>query len=94
MRFFKKPLRFDWDEGTRYKNWKKHKITKEECEEVFFDPHKRLLGNSIRSGLEERYLMVGTTKGIRMLFVVFTLRRDKIRIISARDMHRRERRLG
>ena len=81
---------FDWDEWNTSKNWDKHRVTPEEAESVFF--HDPLLlrsdtGHSIR---EKRYLAMGETPGGRGLLVVFTVRRKLIRVISARDMNRRE----
>ena len=83
---------FEWDKGNQDKNFLKHQVTKEECEETFFDPHKRLL-RKLELEIEERYLLIGMTRSQRLLFVVFTLRRGKARVISARDLNKRERAL-
>lgn len=92
MQFFKEPLHFEWDAANRDKNLVKHRVTHEECEEAFFDPHKRILGEPIQVGEEERYLMAGCTKMGRGLFVVLTIRKNRIRVISARDLNKKERR--
>lgn len=83
---------FDWDEGNAKKNWKKHGVRASECEEVFF--HQPLLVHEDRrhSSDEPRYLALGRTHTGRRLFLVFARRGDRIRVISARDMGRRERR--
>ena len=93
MIVFKGPLAFEWDAGNKDKNWRKHRVTNEECEEVFFDPHKRLLKAVLHAGNEPRHVLIGQTKHKRLLFVVFTMRQSRIRVISARDLSRRERRL-
>lgn len=93
MKILKRALTFEWDHGNRGKNFKKHKVADQECEEVFFDPKKKVLRDPLHSGREERFILLGKTKMERLLFVVFTMRRDKIRIISARDLNKRERHL-
>ena len=91
MKLFKEPFAFDWDAGNKDKNFIKHRVTNEECEEVFFDPHKRILEQVLYAGKEIRHVLVGCTKERRAMFVVFTIRRDRIRIISARDLNKKER---
>lgn len=87
------PLEFEWDGGNREKNWRKHKVSDVECEEIFFDTRKKVLKDLLHSGKEERYILIGKTKRRRLLFVVFTQRRKKIRIISARILNKKERKL-
>ena len=87
------PIQFQWDEGSSNKNGKKHRVTNEECEEVFFDPHKRVVKDTFHSDTEERHILLGQTKEKRILFVVFTVRSGKIRVISARDLNKKEKRL-
>ena len=93
MDLFKSPIEFEWDKGNKDKNLVKHRVTHEECEEVFFDPHKRIFKPGSYESEEERHLLVGKTRDERLLFVVFTIRRNKVRAISARDLNRRERHL-
>jgi uncharacterized DUF497 family protein len=93
MLLLEEPFSFEWDGGNRDKNLIKHRVTMEECEEIFLDPHKRILDAGFDSGVEKRYLLIGRTKGDRILFVVFTTRKHKIRVISARDLNRKERHL-
>jgi len=93
MKVFKKPFAFEWDEGNKNKNFIKHKVTDEECEEVFFDSKKKTAKDIFHSNKEERNIIIGKTKLGRYLFLVFTTRENKIRIISARDLNRKERSL-
>lgn len=84
------PLRFFWDKGNLDKNLLKHRVTDEECEEVFFDEDKKIYNDILHSGQEERYILIGKTKLGRLLFIVFTKRKNKVRVISARDMNKKE----
>lgn len=93
MKNFPKILGFQWDAGNIDKNWIKHQVTNEECEEIFFDPDKKILNNPLHSIHEKRLIILGRTKKHRLLFIVFTIRKQKIRIISARDLNKKERRL-
>lgn len=82
---------FEWDRGNATKNGENHAVSQAECEEVFF---RRPLITSHDAGHSEdeaRYFALGRTFTARLLFVVFTIRGDKIRVISARDMTLRER---
>lgn len=81
---------FEWDEGNKDKNLKKHDVSVAEIEQVFFDDKKKEFIDPIHSGVEARYRVVGETNDGRLLFVVFTRREDKIRVISARDVNRKE----
>jgi len=90
MDVFKHPIKFQWDNGNRNKNFDKHGVTTVECEEAFFDPHKRVVKAAFLAGNEERRILVGATKDERILYVVFTVRSQKIRVISARDLNRKE----
>ena len=93
MLVLREPVTFEWDEGNSEKNQRGHGVTDAECEEAFFDPQKRLLRDPLHSGSEERCLLIGATATQRVLFVVFTIRTHRIRIISARDLNRKERHL-
>ena len=75
---------FDWDAGNTGKN-RKHKVEDSECEEVFFDQRKVTLKDALHSGDEIRYITLGQTKQARLLYLVYTIRAGRIRIISARD---------
>ena len=91
VRFLTDTFEFEWDKGNKDKNHVSHGVTDQECEEVFFDPDKRILKDRLHSSNEERSIVIGTTKEKRLLFVACTLRQHKIRIISARDLNRKER---
>jgi len=82
---------FDWDEGNIQKNWLKHEVSTGECEEVFFNLPLLLHPDPKHSQAEVRYYVLGQTNAGRRLFIAFTLRGTKIRVISARDMSRKER---
>ena len=79
---------FDWDDGNRQKSSNKHAVAQAEAEQIF--ANSPLLKHS---GLEQRYQALGKSFGERLLFVAFTLRQTgtKIRVISVRDMNRKER---
>ena len=89
MRFVKDALEFEWDNGNIGKN-KKHNVEDKEAEEIFLDDRKKTFKDKLHSGGEERFRVVGKTKKGRLLFVVFTMRKGKIRIISARDINKKE----
>ncbi len=91
MTVWQEPIQFQWDAGNREKNWIKHRVTNAECEETFFDPHKRLLLPTLHGAHETRHVLIGYTADKRLLFVVFTTRGHTVRVISARNAHRRER---
>lgn len=82
---------FDWDEGNRDKNWLKHGVSNGECEELFFNLPLIVADDTKHSELERRYYALGQTNTGRLLFLSFTIRLDKVRVISARDMSRKER---
>jgi uncharacterized DUF497 family protein len=84
---------FVWNKGNTDKNWEKHRVTNAECEEVFFDESKVLSKDILHSAEEERFIILGKARNERLLFVVFTVRREKIRVISARDTNKKERKL-
>lgn len=84
---------FDWDEGNIGKNWERHRVSHIECEEVFFNAPLIVNEDEPHSEREDRYYVLGKTDSGRLLFVVFTRRGNKIRIISARDMNRKERKV-
>ena len=82
---------FEWDNGNRDKNRLKHNVSCGECEEVFFNEPLIILEDHKHSETELRYAAYGATNEGRRLHVVFTVRETNYRIISARDMHRKER---
>ena len=84
------PFQFNWDTGNSGKNKSNHNVEDWECEEIFFDPNKVILKDKLHSGQEERYILLGQTRHNRLLYLVFTIRSEKIRIISARDITKRK----
>jgi uncharacterized protein len=84
-------LEFEWDEENE--NWLKHKVGNFECEEVFFNEPILLSDDVSHSEIEKRYYVLGKTNDNRLLFISFTIRNGKIRIISAREMNKKERRI-
>lgn len=82
---------FDWDKGNLNKNWKKHKITKEVAEQIFFNEPLKVFEDLKHSKVEKRLVAYGKTDENRLLTVVFTLRQGKIRVISARNQSKKER---
>ena len=93
MKVFREPIEFEWDKGNIDKNLIVHSVRNEECEEVFFDPSKRVLRDSVHSDKGKRYIILGKTKRQRILFIVFTIRKKKVRVISARDLNKKEKHL-
>jgi uncharacterized protein len=81
---------FEWDEGNLDKNWIKHQVTTGECEEVFFNLPLLLQPDLIHSRVEARYFVLGHTNADRKLFIDFTIRNENTRVISARDMSKKE----
>lgn len=81
---------FEWDKGNAGKN-KKHGIEDTESEEAFFDPQKVIFKDRLHSHSEERFILLGKTKKEQLLFIVFSKIKNKIRVISARPINRRER---
>ena len=82
---------FDWDDGNRYKNEKKHGLKWQLIEEVFFNEPLLILEDVKHSKDECRCFALGYTDDQVYLFVVFTKRDHKIRVISARMMNKKER---
>jgi uncharacterized DUF497 family protein len=81
---------FEWDSGNERKN-AKHGVSPAEAEQVFLNEPLVVLDDSKHSNVEQRFHALGQTSEGRMLHITFTIRTSKIRIISARDMHRKER---
>ena len=89
----KKCTGFEWDAHNAEKNWQKHRVMPSECEQIFFNRPLVVADDVKHSEKESRFYALGHTDGSRVLFVVFAVRRDKIRVISARDMNRKERKV-
>lgn len=91
MKAFDDPVEFEWDAGNKEKNEKRHGVTLFEVEQVF-SQIVYIFGDEKHSIFEQRHGVYGLTKSGRKLVVVFTIRKDKVRVIMARDMSRKERR--
>ncbi len=81
---------FEWDSGNVDKNYWKHGIFPSEAEEIFLDKNLVVVRDVKHSQSEIRYVIVGETIKKKLLFVVFTTRGEKIRIISARTANKKE----
>ncbi len=84
---------FDWDDGNSDKNWILHQVKRNECEQVFFNETLVVVDDEKHSQYEKRWYLMGVTDSMRYLFIVFTMRGDLIRVISARDMNKKERKI-
>jgi uncharacterized DUF497 family protein len=89
---FEKISGFDWDAGNARKN-DKHNVTMAEAEQVFFNVPLLAIADGRHSEKEPRFHALGKTDDDRLLHITFTLRDSgrRIRVISARDMHKKER---
>jgi len=83
---------FEWDQYNSQKNWEKHKVTPAECEQVFFNQPLVVIEDIKHSQSEKRFYALGKTDLRRKLFIVFTIRNNLIRVISARNMNKKEKR--
>jgi uncharacterized DUF497 family protein len=85
---------FEWDEGNARKN-EKHRVSQSQAEQVFFESRLLVVPDARHSLAEPRLLALGATIERRLLHVSFTLKVEMthIRVISARDAHRKERRI-
>jgi uncharacterized DUF497 family protein len=87
-----KVIGFEWDERNARKN-EQHGVSMAEAEQLFFNSPLLVLSDAKHSETEPRFHALGKTHEGRRLHISFTLRdADRfIRVISARDMHRKER---
>ena len=90
---FNKIIGFDWNQGNERKNAHSHDVSMQEAEAVFFNQPLIVTLDDKHSQVEQRIRALGRTHEGRLLTVIFTLRANDtlIRVISARDMHRKER---
>lgn len=85
------PLLFDWDKGNVKKNWKRHKVHFKEAEEIFFNKPLKIFPDKKHFEKEKRFVAFGFTNLKRKLTIIFTFRKERIRIISARNQSKKER---
>jgi hypothetical protein len=85
-------ITFEWDENKNRKNQKKHKVSFEEAESVFYDDNARLVVDPDHSWEEDRFILLGLSNKLRMLVVVHIYREKEevVRIISARKATKNE----
>ena len=84
-------MQFEWYENKAESNWLKHNITFEEAVTVFADPYLLFTEDSQHSDREERQWAIGEAENGLTIVIVFTMRGEQIRIISARKATKRER---
>jgi len=87
---FSKLNRFEWDSGN-LEHIKRHLVTDKESEDVFSNKPLIITKDEIHSKFEKRYRVYGRTFGNRYLNIIFTIRKNNLRVISARDQNKKER---
>ncbi|MDP3917997.1 MAG: BrnT family toxin [Candidatus Woesebacteria bacterium] len=90
MQVKSKVVVFEWDKWNLDKIYLKHGITPKEAEEVFISDDAFVTADIKHSQAEDRFIILGKTLESKNLFIVFTLRSNKTRIVSARRMHKKE----
>ena len=83
-------VEFEWDKWNLDKSYIKHGITPKEAEEVFINDGSFVVSDIKHSQKEDRFIILGKSTDGKNLFVVFTMRGNKVRIVSARRMHKKE----
>jgi len=83
-------MHFEWDEEKELKNQQKHGVSFSEALTCFYDPQQVGFYDPEHSEDEDREILLGHSNQARLLLVVFTLKNDVIRIISARKSTKRE----
>jgi len=84
---------FQWDEGNLTKNGEKHHVSYLESEQTFFNQPLIVQKDVSHSQSENRWFLLGKTDTERLLMIIFTARKKQIRVISARPMSRKERKI-
>ena len=84
-------MEFEWDENKAKANLSKHKVSFNEAKTVFDDLLYIDFYDPDYSDDEDRYIIIGESQQRRLLIVSYTEREDKIRLISAREVTKRER---
>lgn len=93
MKIIPEPLSFDWDVGNYDKNLKKHNVSCQEAEEVFVNQPLIVVEDRKHSKDENRFYALGKNNSGRYLFLSITIRNKKVRIISIRDMNKKEKKI-
>lgn len=84
---------FEWDVEKAELNVRKHGVTFEEAASVFGDEHGQIFSDPDHSGDESRFLLVGISSSRRLLIVVSVERGERVRLISARRVTKKERKV-
>jgi hypothetical protein len=84
---------FNWDEGNSAKTWRRHGVTQAEADQVFLNRPRVVDDAPKHTAQEARQFVLGRTGQGRELAIVFTIRGSLLRVISARPMSRKERRV-
>jgi uncharacterized DUF497 family protein len=84
------PIVFEWDGRKARANLVKHRVSFAEAASVFSDPYSITIADPVHSLYEDRRILIGATRGLRLLIVVHTERGERIRILSARQATRAE----
>ena len=90
MRILQEPISFEWNRGNIDKNLEKHKVTNREAEQIFINGPHFILEDEKHSAKEKRYMIWGITNKNKHLSVFFTIRKNSVRVISARPMSKNE----
>ncbi len=85
-----KKLSFEWDPANTIKNWSKHNIRPFEAEEAFKDNFALVATDPKHMETEHRWILIGKTKKHRILYIAFTIRSKRIRVISMRIANKKE----
>lgn len=85
-------MHFEWDAQKAASNLRKHKVSFQEAQDVFYDPYARVIDDPDHSDTEERFIILGIASSMRVLVVVHCYRESgyTVRLISARKATRRE----
>jgi uncharacterized DUF497 family protein len=85
-------MKFVWDENKNKLNIKDHKVSFQEAETVFYDPNAKIIHDPEHSSEENRFIILGLSKLLKLLVVCHCYREDDeiIRIISARKATKNE----
>ena len=84
-------VKFEWNPAKATTNLRKHRVSFVEASSVFYDPLGITIFDPEHSREEDRYITIGASAAGRVLMVAHTDREDRIRIINARELTRRER---
>jgi uncharacterized DUF497 family protein len=85
-------MRFIWDESKNQENIKNHKVSFQDAETVFYDPNAKIIHDPDHSTEEDRFIILGLSKLLKLLVVCHCYREDEdiIRIITARKATKNE----